>query len=74
MVLEQYLREHHSRLGCFDLIHPVICHNVFVRLEKVESDIIVEKSVFRKEEKSTNEEDTRKKIIIIFNLKNKAGK
>ena len=31
-------------------------HNVFERLEKVESDVIVKKSVIRKEVKSTNEE------------------
>ena len=30
-------------------------HNVFERLEKVESDMIVKKSVIRKEVKSTNE-------------------
>ena len=36
-------------------------HNVFERLEKVESDVIVKKSVIRKEVKSTNEEETRKK-------------
>ena len=46
-------------------------HNVFERLEKVESDMIVKKSVIRKEVKSTNEDETRKKIIMIFNLKNK---
>ena len=44
-------------------------HNVFERLEKVESDMIVKKSVIRKEVKSTNEEETRKKRIMIFNLK-----
>ena len=49
-------------------------HNVFERLEKVESDMIVKKSVIRKEVKSTNEEESRKKIIMIFNLKNKTGK
>ena len=49
-------------------------HNVFDRLEKVESDMIVKKSVIRKEVKSTNEEETRRKIIMIFNLKNKTGK
>ena len=49
-------------------------HNVFERLEKVESDMIVKKSVIRKEVKSTNEEETRKKIIVIFILKNKTGK
>ena len=49
-------------------------HNVFERLEKVESDMIVKKSVIRKEVKSTNEEETRKKIIMIFNLKNKTVK
>ena len=36
--------------------------------------MIVKKSVIRKEVKSTNEEETRKKIIMIFNLKNKTGK
>ena len=36
-------------------------HNVFERLDKVESDMIVKKSVFRKEVKSTNEEETRRK-------------
>ena len=49
-------------------------HNVFERLEKVESDMIVKKSVIMKEVKSTNEEETRKKRIMIFNLKNKTGK
>ena len=34
----------------------------------------VKKSVIRKEVKSTNEEETRKKRIMIFNLKNKTGK
>ena len=38
-------------------------HNVFERLEKVESDMIVKKSVTRKEVKSTNEEETRKKKL-----------
>ena len=38
-------------------------HNVFERLEKVESDMIVKKSVIRKEVKSTNEEETRKKEL-----------
>ena len=47
---------------------------VFERLEKVESDMIVKKSVIRKEVNRTNEEETRKKIIMIFNLKNKTGK
>ena len=36
-------------------------HNVFERLERVESDMIVKKSVIRKDVKSTNEEETRKK-------------
>ena len=49
-------------------------NNVIVRSGKVESDIIVNKSVIGKEVKSTNEEETRKKIIMIFNLKNKIGK
>ena len=35
-------------------------HNVFERLEKVESNMIVNKSVIRKEVLSTNEEETRK--------------
>ena len=35
-------------------------HNVFEKLEKVESDMIVKKSVVRKEVKSTNEEETRR--------------
>ena len=48
-------------------------HIVFERLEKVESDMIVKKSVIRKEVKSTNEE-IREKRILIFNLKNKTGK
>ena len=45
-------------------------HNVFERLEKVVFDMIVKKYVIR----STNEEETRKKRIMIFNLKNKTGK
>ena len=49
-------------------------HIVFGRLKKVESDMIVKKSVIRKEVKSTNEKETREKIIMIFNLKNKSGK
>ena len=49
-------------------------HKVCERLEKVESDMIVKKSVIRKEVKSTNEEETRMKRIMIFNLKNKTGK
>ena len=49
-------------------------HNVFERLEKVESDMIVKTSVIRKEVQSTNEEETKKKQIMIFNLKNKTGK
>ena len=49
-------------------------HDVFERLEKVESNMIVKKSVIRKDVKSTNEEKTRKKRIMIFNLKNKTGK
>ena len=49
-------------------------HNVFERLDKFESDMIVKKSVIRKEVKSTNDEETIKKLIIIFNLKNKTGK
>ena len=36
--------------------------------------MIVKKSVIRKEVKSTNEEEPRKKRIMIFNLKNKTGK
>ena len=46
-------------------------HNVFQRLEKVESDMIENKSVLSKDVNSTNEEETRKKRIMIFNLKNK---
>ena len=50
-------------------------HNVFERLEKVESDMIVNKSVIRNTEvKTTDEEETRKKLIMIFNLKNMTGK
>ena len=49
-------------------------HNVFERLEKVESDKIVKKSVIRKKVKSTTEEETRKKLIKIFNLKNQDRK
>ena len=49
-------------------------NNVIERLEKVESDIILKKAVIRKEVKSTNEEEMRKKRIMIFNQKNKAGK
>ena len=49
-------------------------HNVVERLEKVESGMIVKQSVIRKEVKCTNEEETRKKRIMIFNLKNKTGK
>ena len=52
----------------------MMSHKVFERLEKVESDMIVKKSVIRKEVKSTNEEFTRKKRIMIFKLKNKTGK
>ena len=36
--------------------------------------MIVKKYVIRKKVKSTNEEETRNKIIMIFNLKNKTGK
>ena len=49
-------------------------NNVIERLEKVESDMIVKMSMIRKEVKSTNEEETRKKRLMIFNLKNKVGK
>ena len=49
-------------------------HNVFERLENVAPDMIVKKSVIRKEVKSTNEEEARKMIIMIFNLKNKTRK
>ena len=38
-------------------------HNVSERLEKVESDMIVKKYVIRKDVKSTNEEETRKKEL-----------
>ena len=41
---------------------------------RVESDMNIKASVLRKEVKSTNEEETRKTIIKIFNLKNKTGK
>ena len=41
---------------------------------RVEFDMLVNKFVIRKEVKSTNEEETRKKRIMMFNLKNKAGK
>ena len=49
-------------------------NNVIERLENVESDLIVNTSVIRKEVKSTNEEDTRKKRLMIFNLMNKVEK
>ena len=49
-------------------------NNVIERLEKVESDMSVKKSVIRKEVKSTNEEEMRKKRLLILNLKNKIGK
>ena len=49
-------------------------HNVFERLEKLESDMIVKKIVISKDAKSTNEEETRSKRIMIFNLKNNTGK
>ena len=49
-------------------------HDIFERLEKVESDMIVKKYVIRKEVKSANEEETMKKRIMILNLKNKTGK
>ena len=48
--------------------------HVIERLYKVESDMIVKMSVMRKEVKSTNAEETRKKIIMIFYLKSKTGK
>ena len=38
-------------------------HSVFERLEKVESDMIVKKSVIRKEVKSNNEDETTKKKL-----------
>ena len=49
-------------------------HNVVEKLDKVESHMIVKKAVVRKEVKSTNEEETRNKIIMIINLKNKTRK
>ena len=49
-------------------------HNVFEGLDKVESDLIVKTSVIMKDVKSTNEEKTRKKRIMIFNLKIKTRK
>ena len=47
-------------------------HYVFERLEKVESNMMVNKYMIRNEVKSTNEEETRKQNII-FHLKNKTG-
>ena len=41
-------------------------HNVFERLESVESHMNVKMSVIRKEVKSCNEEETRKRRIMIF--------
>ena len=51
-------------------------NNVIERLEKVEveSDMIAKKYGIRKEVNSTNEEETREKTLMIFNLKNKGGK
>ena len=40
-------------------------HNVFERLQKVESDMIVKKSVIRKEVKITNEEETKDETNLI---------
>ena len=60
--------------SCAIVAKKMKSHNVFERLEKVESDVIVKKSMIRKEVKSTNEEETRKKRIMISNLKNKTGK
>ena len=48
--------------------------NVFDRLEKVESDMVVKTYVIRKEVKSINEEETINKRIMILNLNNKTGK
>ena len=48
--------------------------HIIERLEKVESGMIIKKSVIMTEVNSTNEEETRKNIIMIFNLKNKDGK
>ena len=39
-----------------------------MRLEKVESDMNIKKYVIRKEVKSTNEEETRNKIIMISDM------
>ena len=61
--------------SCAIVANKMKSHNVFERLEKVESDMIVNKSVIRNTEvKSTDEEETRKKLIMIFNLKNMTGK
>ena len=49
-------------------------HNVFERLEKVESDMIVKKSVIRKAVKSTNEEETRNNFFNNFQSEEQAGK
>ena len=50
-------------------------HNVFERLEKVESDMIAKKSVIRKEvNRAPMRRKQGKKIIMIFNLKNKTVK
>ena len=49
-------------------------HHVIERLEKVKSEMIVKKYVIRKEVKSINEEETKKKVIMTLNLKNKTGK
>ena len=49
-------------------------HNVFERLEKVESDMIVKKYVIRKEVKGTNEEETMKKKNFDFQSEEKDRK
>ena len=57
--------------SCAIVAKKIKSHNVFERFEKVESDMIVKKSVINKKVESANEEETRKKRIMIFNLKNK---
>ena len=46
-------------------------HHVIKRLEIVESGMIVKKCEIRNEEKCTTEKETRKRRIMIFNLKKK---
>ena len=59
-VADVITKEEHS---CAIVAKTMKSHNVFERLEKVESDMSVKKSVIRKEVKSTNEEETRKKKL-----------